>query len=137
MVSKFAFIIIVIFIISFTSISYSQTQLELSKSACNTYKETDFQLNTIYNQILAEHKDDQKFIQKFKEAQRAWIKFRDAYAESLYPNNNPENEYGSVYSMCFCQTLADITTDRIKQLNQWAQGINEGEVCIGSRKVKN
>ena len=64
MVSKLAFIMIVAFIFSFTSISYSQTQLELSKSACNTYKETDLQLNKIYNQILAEHRSLIKLLYK-------------------------------------------------------------------------
>ena len=43
-------------------------------SACAEYKQADAGLNSVYRQVLAKHEDDQRFIAKFKEAQRAWLK---------------------------------------------------------------
>jgi hypothetical protein len=38
--------------------------------------------------------------------------------------------------MCQCSILESITKDRIKFLKIWTEGIEEGEVCIGTRKIK-
>ena len=71
-----------------------------------------------------------------QESQRAWIAFRDAHVRSVFPDPDPKT-YGSVYPMCRCSVLEQITIDRAKELRRlWIDGVDEGDVCAGSRAVK-
>jgi uncharacterized protein YecT (DUF1311 family) len=114
--------------------SFAQTQAELNRDACATYKSADAEMNRTYKQILNEYQRDNVFIEKLKIAQRAWIKFRDAGLESLYPDT--PSAYGSVNPMCRCIALAELTTERTKSLKRWIDGVEEGDVCAGSMRTK-
>jgi len=103
------------------------------------YKTTDKQLNMVYNKILLESKSDTLFVKRLKEAQRAWIKFRDAQIEARFPTvkkDDQDKEYGSIYPVCACLELTELTKQRINQLEAWLNGTVEGNVCGGSYKTK-
>jgi uncharacterized protein YecT (DUF1311 family) len=109
----------------------AQTQLELNHSACGELKHADRKLNQVYQQIITKHSNDTIFITHFKEAQRKWIAFRDAYVDSMYI---PEyyTTYGSIRPLCQCYFIEKITNDRLKQLQLWTDGVEEGDACVGS-----
>lgn len=109
----------------------AQTQFELNQSACNRLKQTDTQLNKVYQNVLTVHAGDKLFIRYFKEAQRKWIAFRDAYADSMYIPEYYKN-YGSIRPMCQCDFIGHLTNERIKQLKVWIDGVAEGDSCMGS-----
>ncbi|WP_090391394.1 hypothetical protein [Niabella drilacis] len=44
--------------------------------------------------------------------------------------------YGSAATACKYHILADAANERIKFLSGWTDGIPEGDLCIGSRKMK-
>jgi len=122
-----------------TNVVLSQSQPEMNQEACAEYKKADTKLNQVYQQILREYKTDALFIQKMKQAQQAWVKFRDAHIELLYPlepKANPNQKYGSVYPMCNCLALTRITEKRTEELKEWIEGTEEGDVCSGSIKTK-
>jgi uncharacterized protein YecT (DUF1311 family) len=112
-----------------------QTQSEMNQAACESYKKADAQLNRIYNQILNDYAGDKNFIEKMRAAERAWIVFRDAHVNSIYPDPSPQ-AYGGVNPMCRCAILEQLTNDRIKMLREWTDGVAEGDVCAGSHKFK-
>jgi uncharacterized protein YecT (DUF1311 family) len=114
--------------------SVAQTQAESNRDACSTYKNADAEMNRTYKQILEKYQRENVFIEKLKAAQRAWIKFRDADLESLYPDTG--SAYGSVSPMCRCVALTELTTERTKSLKRWIDGVEEGDVCAGSIKLK-
>ncbi len=123
----------------FFSVSPAQTQLQLNQQSCAEYDKADGELNRSYQIILREYKTDGLFIEKIKQAQRAWVVFRDAQIASLYPlkpNDNPNQKYGSVYPMCRCHALARITRQRTAELREWINGVEEGDVCAGSIRIK-
>ncbi len=127
--SKFFFL----FLLLIVSHSYSQ-----DSTKC-TYKAADTQLNKIYSKVTQEYKGQALFLKRLKQAQRAWIQFRDAQIEARYPSENDTDkskEYGSVYSECACVELAELTSQRISQLEKWLKGSPEGDVCSGSYKTK-
>ncbi len=131
------FSLLILFVCS--SAAFSQSQLDLNVEACDKYKKADAELNKTYRQILTEYKDDKLFLQKLKSAQNAWIKFRDASLEArfpLKPNENANQKFGSVYPMCRCFVLTEITEKRTEELKLWTEGIEEGDVCTGSVKIK-
>lgn len=113
----------------------TQTQGELNQTACEKYKRADAEMNKTYQQIFRAYAKDQLFLDKLKAAQRAWLAFRDAHLESLYPDPS-KGAYGSVNPMCRCIALENLTLERTKALQQWIQGLPEGDVCAGSIRVK-
>jgi len=114
---------------------FCQTQSDLNNDAAESYKKADIELNNIYKAILSEYKTDTHFIKNFKASQRIWITFRDAELKMKYPETEP-GYYGSVYPMCVSIYLETLTLERVKTLQQWIDGIEEGDVCNGSVKVK-
>lgn len=132
---KYLKITITVLIILFIGINtcFAQTQTEMNNTAYLNYKKADEQLNSVYSQILKKYKDDKVFIVKLQKAELAWIKFRDAEIEAIYPEEDKLRNYGTVYPMCVNKILTKMTQQRLKELKLWLTGIQEGEVCAGSR----
>ena len=114
-----------------TSVS-AQSQTDFNSEACAAYRKSDEKLNRIYQQVLEQHKADAAFIAKLKTAQRAWLAFKDAEMEAVYPVEDKQFEYGSVYPMCSCAEQTALVNQRIEQLSSWLTA-EEGDVCRGSR----
>jgi uncharacterized protein YecT (DUF1311 family) len=114
----------------------AQTQRQITDSACSDYRQADAELNRVYRRIVAEYQDDKLFLEKLKKAQQAWIAYRDADVESLYPAPDKKSEYGSIYETCYCTALQQVTLQRTEMLQQWLRGVAEGDVCAGSRKTR-
>jgi uncharacterized protein YecT (DUF1311 family) len=108
------------------------TQLDLNQCASSHLKAADDELNRVYQTILSKYQDDREFLEKLDNAQRAWLTFRDAELEAKFPLGDKQYHYGSVYPMCANLFLAQWTRERVKQLREWLDGIEEGDVCAGS-----
>ncbi len=113
----------------------AQTQGEMNQDAAGEFKAADKELNAIYQQILEDYADDDVFLANLKEAQRSWIDFRDAQLKMKYPDREP-GYYGSIQPVCEMTYLTELTQDRIKTLNVWIEGVEEGNQCGGTVKVK-
>lgn len=114
----------------------ARTQGDMQDDACGAFKKADVELNRTYKKILSQYNDDKRFLDKLKKAQKAWLVYRDAHIEAVFPAEDKAGEYGSVYGMCHCAAMKDLTEQRTKMLKQWLVGIREGEVCSGSIKVR-
>ena len=101
----------------------------------NQYAKSEKEINAVYQKILREYSADKEFIKNLKTSQRLWIQFRDAEIKARYPNQTP-GYYGSVYAMCVSSYMTQLTNERIKTLRVWLTGIEEGDVCAGSVKIK-
>ncbi|HEV7238285.1 MAG TPA: lysozyme inhibitor LprI family protein [Thermoanaerobaculia bacterium] len=124
-------------LLAFTSLStLAQTQAEMDREACNEYKHADAELNRVYQQVIHEYKADGLFIEKLRGAQRAWLAYRDAQIEALYPARDPLHAYGSVHRMCHCQAMTELTLERTEVLRRWVMGVEEGDVCSGSIRIR-
>ncbi len=87
------------------------TQFELNDCAAREYKNADTILNAVYNRIQS--KIEGVNLQNLKEAQRAWIKYRDAdcAGEAVYRGGSR-----SPMLQAFC--AAALTKDRTKELKR-------------------
>lgn len=121
---------------SFSLASFGQTQSEMNQEAFAYYKEKDAELNLVYNKILKEYGNEKDFIINLKKAQNIWIQFRDAEIAMRFPKEDKLLHYGSVYPMCKSYILAEMTEQRTNKLKVWLEGIEEGEVCLGTIKMK-
>ncbi len=113
----------------------AQTQGEMNAATAGEFEAADTQLNSIYQQILSDYADDEAFIASLKEAQRCWITFRDAQLKMKYPDREP-GYYGSILPLCEAMYLAELTQERIKALQVWIEGVQEGDGCAGTVRIK-
>ena len=113
----------------------AKTQLDLNDCAAEALAQADAKLNSVYKSILKAYKSDTAFIHNLKTAEELWIKLRDAELKVKFPDG-PDYEYGSVQPMCRFSYLTDLTNERIKFLQVWVDGIEEGDLCLGSVKIK-
>ena len=117
------------------SFCFGQSQLDLNDSAASNYEKADKELDAVYHQILKEYRSDTAFIRNLKNAQRLWVLFRDAEMNAIFPEL-PDSYYGSVQPMCWSMELTSLTQERTQKLKVWIDGIEEGDVCSGSVKMK-
>ena len=108
----------------------AKTQAELTECGSADYKRADNELTRTYQQLLKKAAGDKVAVQKIRAAQRAWIAFRDAQIAALYPAEDKQKEYGTVFPMCANLALADLTRQRTKMLKQMLNPV-EGDVCDG------
>lgn len=113
----------------------AQSQADMNASSSKDLQKADRELNAVYQQILTEYKADTAFIRCLKISQRLWIQLRDSEMETMFPNREP-GYYGSVLPMCMSNYKTTLTLDRIKHLEQWIKGTEEGDVCSGSVKIR-
>ncbi|WP_022822498.1 lysozyme inhibitor LprI family protein [Hymenobacter norwichensis] len=119
--------------------SQAQSKPQQNVTTCQKWTQADKKLNVLYRQILTLYASNPVFLKAFKASQVAWLKFRDAQEEALYPTQPGQSKqvtYGSVYTSCNCAVLTDLTTARNRQLQLWVDGIEEGDVCSGSVRRK-
>ena len=103
------------------------TQLAMNECAKQDLGEADAELNSVYQQVLSKYANDGNRLARIKNAQRAWIAFRDAEIETLFPGSE-EPQHGSAWVMCRPLERAKLTTERIKGLKAMLEH-REGDVC--------
>lgn len=108
----------------------AQTQADLTECASTDYEGADDELNRTYEQLLKKAAGDPIAVQKIRAAQTAWVAFRDAQIAALYPSEDKQMEYGTVFPMCANLALADLTRERTKMLKHMLTPV-EGDVCDG------
>ncbi|MEJ7558649.1 MAG: lysozyme inhibitor LprI family protein [Pedobacter sp.] len=130
---KLAGMIIMFIVIVLSSNTSVQGQSSRNTKAASGFEQADKELNQVYKQILKNYAGQPLFISKLKIAQRLWIQLRDAEMGAKFPK---AGTYGSVQPMCEEEYLAQLTRERVKFLRIWLTGIQEGDVCSGSVKIK-
>jgi uncharacterized protein YecT (DUF1311 family) len=93
----------------------------MNRCADQDAKAADAELNRVYQELLSKSKGDASATKKLRDAQRAWIAFRDAQLEALYPAEDKQREYGSIYPMCYAIVTTAMTKDRTIQLRRMLQ----------------
>lgn len=100
-----------------------QTQSDMTICAGRDYQKADKSLNASYSKIRERLADDEPVRKALLEAQRAWIKFRDA--ECAFSTMGTEG--GSIQPMLKAMCLTELTEQRIQQLDAHAN-CEEGDV---------
>ena len=90
--------------------SDATTQAEMNICAGKEYKAADATLNRVYQQLVAMLEPEEK--SQLKEAQTAWIKYRDANCEFVAD----QYKGGSIRPMIYGLCLADVTRNRTSEL---------------------
>jgi uncharacterized protein YecT (DUF1311 family) len=99
----------------------AKTQREMNACANDEAKRADAELNDIYRTLLTKVSSEPEAAAKIKVAERAWIAYRDAYIEAMYPARNKQAGYGSSYPMEIDLLRAQLTVQQIMAIRQLLQ----------------
>jgi uncharacterized protein YecT (DUF1311 family) len=94
------------------------SQMAMNTCASEEALRVDTRLNDVYHKLLAEAGKQVEAVAKIKAAERAWIAYRDAYMEAMYPAKDKQAEYGSIYLMEANLLRAKLTERQITQLKE-------------------
>ena len=122
------------FLIGVAGFSFAQSQTEMNLEAADTLKKSLNKLEETITRIKVLYKSQPEFLKEFDDAQLAWTKFKDAELKIKFPEDR--DIYGSVYPMCVAYYVNSIVKERIKKLQEWIVGIEEGDACRGSVRFK-
>ena len=90
--------------------SDANTQAEMNICAGKEYKAADVTLNRVYQQLVAMLEPEEK--SQLKEAQTAWIKYRDTNCDFVAD----QYKGGSIRPMIYGLCLAEVTSNRTSEL---------------------
>ena len=91
----------------------ANTQLAIHMCASEEARRADEQLSAVYQKVLSAVAGQPAFIEKIRVAERAWIVYRDAYMEAMYPAKDKLNTYGSIYTTNVNLLRAELTQRQI------------------------
>lgn len=95
----------------------AKTQADLNDCANQEAKRADAALNSVYSKLLSKAAEKPEAIAKIKAAEKAWIAYRDAYIDAMYPAKDKQAEYGSMYPMEADLLFARLTRQQVASLN--------------------
>jgi len=90
----------------------SHSQAELNQCAARARDKADAELNRVYRELMKDTSGAERA--KLRDAQLAWLKFRDAHCDY----RSVGNKGGSIYPMVVGFCLAGVTNARVEQLRQ-------------------
>jgi uncharacterized protein YecT (DUF1311 family) len=98
--------------------SRAKTQAAMNVCASNEVTRADEELNRVYKKLLSNATKQPDAADKIKAAERAWVSYRDAFIEAMYPATNKQAEYGSIYPMEAALLRAKLTKRQVSALNE-------------------
>ena len=96
----------------------AKTQTEMNVCADEEAARVDAELNAVYRNLLSKVASRAEAAEKINAAEAAWITYRDAYLDAMYPAKNKQAEYGSVYPMEADLLRAKLTQRQITALKE-------------------
>ena len=93
-------------------------QAELNQCAYDDFLTADDALNDVYQKLIKKSKGDKTYIKQLRQAQRAWIKFRDAELDAMFSCAEEDIKlcWGSMVGMLYPSAKADLTEERTKKI---------------------
>ena len=105
-------VIIFCVLVAGTAQAKDLTQLDLNQAAESHFKSADFMLNKAYDQLMGVLEKDMKA--ELKEAQKAWLKFRDLNSNFC----SDEYKGGSLSGLIYVQKRIEMTQNRTAELTK-------------------
>jgi uncharacterized protein YecT (DUF1311 family) len=95
----------------------ANTQDEMHRCASDEAGRVNAQLNAVYAKLLSTLAGHRLALEKVKAAEKAWITYRDAYIEAMYPAKDKQAAYGTIYPMEVDLLSAQLTQKQIGELS--------------------
>ena len=94
------------------------TQLEINQCAQQEFERSDQQLNVTYQALIKKMQHDPRYVERLREAQRQWIKYRDAELDAMFvcAEENVRICWGSMFDLLYSNAKSDLTRERTHRL---------------------
>ena len=102
----------------------AKTQFDMNACASSEAARVDAKLNNVYRELLSKVADEPEAVAKIKGAEKAWIAYRDAYMDAMYPAKDKAAEYGSIYPMEAELLRAKLTQRQVTALQELLEQYN-------------
>lgn len=101
-------------------------QSEINQCAYDDLAKADRELNTTYKALIEKMAGDKIYVDNLREAQRAWIVFRDKELEAMFScaDENKRICWGSMLGTLYPSAKAELTRERTARLRRY---IEEGQ----------
>lgn len=99
-----------------TAFCFAQSQLEMNQQAFKEYQKADAEMTRVFNKVqkILTSATEKKLL---LDAQRAWIKYKEAHCKSVAEAYNG----GSMRPMIYAGCLQELTEERTKTLNEYLE----------------
>jgi uncharacterized protein YecT (DUF1311 family) len=94
----------------------ANTQHDMNVCANEEAERVDDELNGVYKLLLSKVRGNPVAAAKIRAAQNAWLKYRDAYIDAMYPAKDKQAEYGSIFPMEVDLLAAKLSRQEISAL---------------------
>lgn len=96
-------------------------QAEMNQCAYDDFLKADKKLNEVYQALIKASAGDKTYIKALRQAQRAWIKFRDAELKAMFSCAEEDIKlcWGSMVGMLYPNAKAALTEERTKKLQHY------------------
>jgi uncharacterized protein YecT (DUF1311 family) len=74
----------------------AMTQVEITRCMSEDVGRGEAELKDVYQKLLAAVANDPQAVAKITAAEKAWVAYRDAYIEAMWPSDNKQF-YGSIF----------------------------------------
>jgi uncharacterized protein YecT (DUF1311 family) len=92
------------------------TQHDMNVCANEEAKRVNDELSKVYKLLLTKVSGNPDGSAKIRAAEKAWVAYRDAYIEAMYPAKDKQAEYGSIFPMEVDLLTAKLTRQQISAL---------------------
>jgi uncharacterized protein YecT (DUF1311 family) len=110
------FLFISIFALSQSNESWcwktAMAQSEMNRCADEGASAANAELHCVYEELLAKNQGGPNATKRWRDAPHAWLAIRDAHLRALYPAEDKQREYGSIYPMCHSRVATAMTKER-------------------------
>jgi uncharacterized protein YecT (DUF1311 family) len=110
-------------------------QSEMVNESMERFDKLSKELTEIISQIEIIYAGNDSFLEALHASQDAWEYFQDMHIEMLFIGEDKKSIYGSLVYKCIFDERSKLIQERIYQLEQWLEGVPEGDLCIGTRRM--
>jgi uncharacterized protein YecT (DUF1311 family) len=94
----------------------AKNQTDLNSCAKQELTLVERQMDEAYRELLSTTRDDTAAQAKIKAAQTAWVAYRDAFLEAMWPARDKQAEYGTAYPMQYGEVRLRLTRQQLVAL---------------------
>jgi len=103
----------------------ANTQDEMHVCASEEALRADREMNITYRQVLATVSNEQAAAE-IRASQEAWMAYRDAYMQAMFPADDKIAEYGTLFFLEVNLVRADLTRQHTRELTELLKQHNRG-----------
>lgn len=98
-------------------------QLEINQCALDDFEKADRTLNETYQSLIKKRQADKTYIELLRQAQRAWIRFRDAELKAVFACDEEDVRicWGSMYNLLYLNAKTELTQARTRRLQRYIE----------------